>query len=158
MSAGTAPESANFLGLGEELGKRVVKMKTKMPYEEALKKLQEILPKTSSTFEEFSKRGELFNAVLSVLSPGTTINPHRGDPSIMRVHVGLKCDPNCSISVGNEDVGYETRTWEPGKVIAFKDGGDFCHSVVHSGDSDRWILMFDIPLEYLRKVVDHKYL
>lgn len=158
MPAGVAPESAEFLGLGEELGRRVVKMKTKMPYEEGLKKLQETLPFTSSLFSDYSKRGELNNAVLSVLSPGTTINPHRGDPSIMRIHIGLKCDPNCSITVGNEDVGYESRTWSPGGVVAFRDGGDFCHSVVHNGKEDRWILMFDIPIDYLKTVVDNRYL
>lgn len=158
MPAGVAPESAEFLGLGEELGRRVVKMKTKMPYEEGLKKLQETLPFTSSLFADYSKRGELNNAVLSVLSPGTTINPHRGDPSIMRIHIGLKCDPDCSIMVGNDDVGYESRTWEPGGVVAFRDGGDFCHSVIHKGKEDRWILMFDIPIDYLKTVVDNEYL
>jgi len=133
-------------------------MKTKMPYEEALKKLQETLPITSALFSDYSKRGELNNAVLSVLSPGTVINPHRGDPSIMRVHIGLKCDPACSISVGNDDVGYESRTWVAGKVIAFRDGGNFCHSVKHEGNEDRWVLMFDIPVDYLKTVVNNEYL
>jgi hypothetical protein len=156
MGAGTDPRDTGFAGLGAEVARRVVALKTKMPYEEALKELQNSLPKIKSIFSEYIERGEMFNASLSVISPGTVINHHRGDPLMMRVHVGLKCDPNCSISVGNEDAGYESRIWEPGKVIAFKDGGQFSHSVCHNGDTDRWILLFDIPLEYIRTLLKHE--
>jgi aspartyl/asparaginyl beta-hydroxylase (cupin superfamily) len=158
MGTGVKTDSADFTGLGEEVGKRVVKIKTKMPYEEALRKLQSTLPNTVSILSEYSDRGEMCNTALSVVSPGTKINPHRGDPSHMRVHVGLKCDPNCKIFVGNDDVGYESRTWSPGGMVAFKDGGKFCHSVTHNGSIDRWILIFDIPLDYLRTLIDSEYL
>jgi hypothetical protein len=158
MGTGVEVESAGFTGLGEEVGRRVVKMKTKMPYEEGLRKLQSTLPKTVSILSEYSDRKEMCNTSLSVVSPGTKINPHRGDPSHMRVHIGLKCDPGCSISVGNDDVGYESRIWEPGKIIAFKDGGNYCHSVTHNGVADRWVLLFDMPLTYVRSVVSHEHL
>lgn len=158
MGTGVEVESAGFTGLGEEVGRRVVKMKTKMPYEEALKKLQSTLPKTVAILSEYSDRGEMCNTSLSVVAPGTIINPHRGDPSHMRVHIGLKCDPACSITVGNEEVGYESRVWEPGKLVAFKDGGNYCHSVAHNGTMDRWILLFDMPLDYVRTVVSHEHL
>ena len=158
MGAGADPRDAGFAGLGAEVAKRVVALKTKMPYEEALKELQKSLPRITSIFSEYIERGEMLNSSLSIISPGTVINHHRGDPMSMRIHVGLKCDRSCSITVGNEEAGYESRTWEPGKVVAFKDGGEFSHGVSHTGVSDRWIFLFDMPLSYVRSVVSHEFL
>lgn len=158
MGAGIDAQAAGFAGLGDEVGRRIIKMKTKMNYEDALDKLRSTLPNTVSVLSDYAARGEMKNAAFSVVSPGTKINPHRGDVNSLRVHVGLKCDPECSISVGNDEVGYESRTWEPGKLIAFKDGGNYCHSVMHNGTIDRWSFLFDIPLEYARTVVRHEFL
>lgn len=158
MGAGIDAKAAGFAGLGDEVGRRIIKMKTKMNYEDALDKLRSTLPNTVSVLSDYAARGEMKNAAFSVVSPGTKINPHRGDINSLRVHVGLKCDPHCSISVGNDEVGYESRIWEPGKPIAFKDGGNYCHSVTHNGTIDRWSFLFDIPLEYARTIVRHQLL
>jgi aspartyl/asparaginyl beta-hydroxylase (cupin superfamily) len=62
----------------------------------------------------------------------------------MRIHMGLICDPECKITVDAE-----TKTWTEGKILAFKDGGPYYHSVVHNGTKDRYIFSFDLSLEYL---------
>jgi hypothetical protein len=156
MGTGVEVDVGGFTGPGADVSRRLVEMKAKMPYHDALTTLQKTLPMTVSIIKEYSDRGEMLNTSLSVLAPGTVINLHQGDASYMRIHVGLKCDPNCRISVGNEDVGYESRVWTPGKAIAFKDGGNFYHGVNHEGDTERWILLFDIPLSYLRGLVEHE--
>jgi aspartyl/asparaginyl beta-hydroxylase (cupin superfamily) len=62
----------------------------------------------------------------------------------MRIHLGLVCDPECKITVGDE-----TMTWEEGKILAFKDGGPHYHQVKHNGNKDRYILSIDLKLDYL---------
>jgi hypothetical protein len=158
MGTGVEVDVGGLTGPDADVSRRLVEMKTKMPYHDALTTLQGTLPKTVSIIKEYSDGGDMLNTALSVLSPGTVINPHQGDASFMRVHIGLKCDPECRISVGNDDTGYESRVWSPGKAIAFKDGGNFYHSVNHDGVSERWIFLFDIPLKRLRNLVQHELL
>jgi hypothetical protein len=62
--------------------------------------------------------------------------------------MGLDCDPGCVITVGNEQ-----RVWENGKIIAFKDGGPYPHSVKHNGTKQRIIASFDVDLSYLKTIV-----
>lgn len=89
--------------------------------------------------------GHLRNGFVSKLMPGSYIRPHRGrTDDYMRIHLGLDCDPLCFIQVGEQ-----RRTWEDGKVIAFKDGGPYLHSVKHNGSKQRIIISCDISLEYL---------
>ena len=89
--------------------------------------------------------GHLRNGFVSKLMPGSYIRPHRGrTDTYMRIHLGLDCDPLCFIQVGEQ-----TRTWEDGKVIAFKDGGPYLHSVKHNGSKQRIIISCDLSLEYL---------
>lgn len=88
----------------------------------------------------------LANAFISRLKPGSIINPHRGwTRDWLRVHLGIACDPQCRITVGSE-----TRTWQEGRLLAFKDGGPYLHSVRHEGTVDRIILSMDIRLNFLR--------
>jgi aspartyl/asparaginyl beta-hydroxylase (cupin superfamily) len=68
----------------------------------------------------------------------------------MRIHLGLVCDPECVITVGDQ-----SRVWREGEIIAFKDGGPYLHSVAHNGTADRWVLVFDLTLDYLRSVANH---
>jgi hypothetical protein len=155
MGTGVEVDVTGLTGEGKDVSRRLVEMKAKMPYNDAMASLQSTLPKTVSIIKEYSERGEMLNTSFSVIAPGTVINQHQGDPSLMRVHMGLKCDPNCVITVGSDDCGFESRVWEPGKTIAFKDGGAFSHGVSHNGVADRWIFLFDIPLGYLRSLVGH---
>lgn len=88
----------------------------------------------------------LANVFVSILSPGTLIRPHQGySKSYMRIHLCLIEDPDCKITVGDK-----TRTWEEGRLLAFKDGGPYYHSVIHNGRKDRYILSFDLKLDYLK--------
>jgi len=92
---------------------------------------------------------DLVNVFVSILSPGTIIRPHHGYcKKYMRIHMGLICDPECKITVGNQ-----TKTWEEGKLLAFKDGGPYYHSVIHNGTRDRFILSFDVRLDYLKPYI-----
>jgi hypothetical protein len=53
-------------------------------------------------------------------------------------------DSGCSIKVGQE-----TRHWQAGQLLAFKDGGPYSHSVRHEGSRDRIILSVDLRLSGL---------
>jgi hypothetical protein len=107
-------------------------------------------PRTHSIVKDPEKNGIISNIFVSILSPGTIIRPHQGySKEYMRIHLGLICDPECKITVGEQ-----TRTWEPGKILAFKDGGPYYHSVSHNGTKDRYILSFDIKLDYLANYIN----
>ena len=106
-------------------------------------------PTISTLISGLESQGDLANCFLSKLVPGSIINPHRGwTQDFMRIHLGLICDPECKITVGEE-----TRTWEEGKLLASKDGGEFPHSVKHQGSSERIILSLDLRISYLQKFV-----
>ena len=106
-------------------------------------------PFTSNLFADLERQGNLANVFVSRLEPGTHIRPHRGWCfTYLRVQLGLKCDPECRITVGDE-----TQTWIEGKLLAFKDGGKYPHSVIHEGTSERIILSLDLRLIYLKKFI-----
>lgn len=106
-------------------------------------------PITSGIFEKYEQLDVLHNSFISRLVPGSVINPHTGWTNIyMRVHLGISCDPGCRITVGDQ-----TRTWEDGKILAFKDGGPLKHSVIHGGTKERIILSMDLKIDYLRRYV-----
>lgn len=107
-------------------------------------------PIINSIISDFESKGIVSNVFISELVPGSVINPHRGwTDKYMRVHLGIICDPECKITVG--DV---TKTWEEGKLLAFKDGAFLMHSVKHRGTSKRVVLSVDILLDYLKKYVN----
>jgi aspartyl/asparaginyl beta-hydroxylase (cupin superfamily) len=89
----------------------------------------------------------LANAFVSRLIPGSILNPHRGwTNNWMRIHLCLKEDPGCIITVGDEH-----RTWKEGELLAFKDGGIHLHNVKHTGTVDRVILSVDVSIKYLKQ-------
>ena len=106
-------------------------------------------PTISTLISGLESEGNLVNCFVSKLVPGSIINSHRGWTSdFMRIDLGLVCDPECKITVGEE-----TRAWEEGKLLAFKDGGEYPHSVKHNGTSERIILSLDLRISYLQKFV-----
>ena len=108
-------------------------------------------PTINSIISNLEGQLNLKNAFISRLIPGSIINPHHGwTNDFLRIHLGLVCDPDCKITVGKE-----TKTWEEGKILAFKDGGPFLHSVEHKGTSERIILSADVKLSYLSQYVDY---
>jgi aspartyl/asparaginyl beta-hydroxylase (cupin superfamily) len=109
-----------------------------------------ISPTLHSIINQADEDGILTNVFVSILSPGAIIRPHQGySKDYMRIHLGLICDPKCKLTVGDE-----TKTWEEGKLLAFKDGGPYYHSVVHNGINDRYILSIDLKLDYLSQYIN----
>lgn len=116
-----------------------------------IQRTKKLCPFTNSLIEDLEKEGHLANCFISRLLPGSVINPHRGwTDEFMRIHLGLVCDPECKITVGEE-----TQTWEEGKLIAFRDGGKYLHSVEHLGSTERIILSVDIRINYLKQYIDN---
>jgi hypothetical protein len=100
-------------------------------------------------FHEILERhdeGCLMSAALSLLTPGSVINPHTGGDHFIRCHLCLVNDEQCSMTVN-----YETRKWENGKITAFEDR--VRHSVIHAGTEDRLVLLFDISIDYAKKYI-----
>ena len=90
--------------------------------------------------------GSIISAALSLLTPGSVINPHTGGEGFIRCHLCLVNDEGCSMTVNGE-----TQKWENGKITAFEDR--LTHSVIHAGTQDRLVLLFDISLEYAKKYI-----
>jgi hypothetical protein len=90
--------------------------------------------------------GCLMSAALSLLTPGSVINPHTGGEGFIRCHLCLVNDQGCSMTVNGE-----TQKWENGKITAFEDR--LTHSVIHAGTQNRLVLLFDISLEYAKKYI-----
>lgn len=140
----------NMTAWGGSFIEEYVQRKLGVDLHEAIPQTRPLLPVISKITAELGEIGALCNAFVSILSPGTVIAPHRGDADLMRIHLGLICDPDCVITVGED-----WRVWQEGELIAFKDGGPYPHSVKHNGTHDRWVLVFDLTLDYLRSVIDH---
>lgn len=114
-----------------------------------IKHARENCPTIDSLISSLESENNLANSFVSRLVPGSVIHPHTGwVQDWMRLHLGLICDPDCHIRVGTQQ-----RTWEEGKVIAFKDGGPYPHSVVHKGSRERVILSVDVRITYLKSFV-----
>jgi aspartyl/asparaginyl beta-hydroxylase (cupin superfamily) len=104
-------------------------------------------PTVDKVVKELEEKKLLANAFVSRLIPGSILNPHRGwSNNWMRIHICLKEDPGCVITVGGEQ-----RTWKEGEILAFKDGGIHLHSVKHNGTVDRIILSVDVNIQYLKQ-------
>ncbi len=80
-------------------------------------------------------------AVISILSPHSTIAPHYGDTNaVIRCHLGLQVPapyPDCGIRVGNEEQG-----WKNGELTIFSEA--HYHTVWNRTDTKRYVLVFDI--------------
>lgn len=86
---------------------------------------------------------------ISVLEPGSNINPHQGDTdAIIRCHVGLVIPgtlPDLGFQVGNE-----IRAWEEGKALPFCDA--ITHTAWNHTSKRRVILNLDVMRpEYLKQ-------
>jgi hypothetical protein len=109
-----------------------------------------ICPKTYGLLKDLFRQKIVLNAYFTKASPGVFIKPHIHPISDgvhrMNIHLGIFCDPNATVTVGEE-----TRTWEEGKLLAFKNTGPYRHSVVHNGTEDRVILIVELDVKYLEK-------
>lgn len=80
-------------------------------------------------------------AVISILSPQSTIEPHYGDTNtVIRCHLGLQVPapyPACGIRVGSEERG-----WENGELTIFSEA--HYHTVWNRTDTKRYLIVFDL--------------
>ncbi len=110
-----------------------------------VKEARRHLPQISALISTLESEGHLRNVFVSRLVPGSQIHPHRGwTPEFLRIHLGLVSDPLCKLTVG-----HETRTWQAGGLLAFKDGGPYLHSVSHQGQHERIIMSVDLRMSYV---------
>lgn len=101
--------------------------------------------KLRSILKQYEDIGAIRNGMVSRLAPGTIIHPHRGwKDSVLRVHICLKEDLNCAITVNDQ-----TQVWKENQVLSFVDYD--IHSVEHSGSEERIIISLDTPFEFVRK-------
>ncbi len=78
------------------------------------------------------------SALLSILAPGTHIQPHHGMLNTRLIcHLPLIVPDGCRLRVGNE-----VRTVAPGKLLIFDDSIE--HEAWNDSDSPRTILLFEI--------------
>jgi aspartyl/asparaginyl beta-hydroxylase (cupin superfamily) len=121
----------------------------KINVEQLARYAQENLPVTYGLIREYEQKGWLANTFISRLVPGSVIHPHRGISDLfLRVHLCLIEDPGCSITVGNE-----TQTWIEHRLLSFKDGGPYSHSVLHAGKNERIILSMDLLISEMRQFI-----
>ena len=80
-------------------------------------------------------------ASLSVLEPGSNINPHQGDTNaIVRTHLGLTIPaplPECGLQVGRE-----IRGWKEGEALLFCDAHS--HTAWNNSAQRRLVLIVDV--------------
>lgn len=78
----------------------------------------------------------LVNAGLSLLRPGTHLEPHRGElAGVLRCHLALRVPRgDCAISGAGE-----TRRWELGRCLVFDDTHE--HSAWNRADGERVVLL-----------------
>lgn len=109
-----------------------------------------LCPTTYSLLRDLFKKKIVLNAYFTIASPGVHIKPHIHPISNgvhrMNIHLGICCDPDATVTVGEE-----TRTWEEGKLLAFKNSGPYRHSVEHRGTKDRLILIVELDVKYLEQ-------
>ena len=79
---------------------------------------------------------DMINAGLSLLRPGTHLEPHRGElAGVLRCHLALRAPRgDCALAGGGQ-----TRRWEPGRCLSFDDTIE--HEAWNHGDSDRVVLL-----------------
>jgi len=121
--------------------RKLLKWQTKKTLEEYLEYSQQKFATFNEIVNEFADEGQCSGAFFSMVKPGTSINAHFGVEELMRCHLSLINDPKCILTVGDKN-----RTWQEGKILAFKDGPPYMHSVKHNGDKDRLVLVFDFDM------------
>lgn len=108
-----------------------------------------------STFNKIIKQGEeegwIRNAFVSKLKPGSVIEPHKGwSHRFLRCHIGIEVDEKCKITKSDPLTKIKkTKTWKEGEWLAFKDGGNYYHSVEHKGEKHRIVISIDLDLDHI---------
>jgi len=120
------------------------------------KKLPQIkgfIPTLNKLIKQGEDEGWIRNSFISRLDPDSIIEPHRGwSDNFLRCHIGIDVDKECYITKELPNVDPEVKeikTWEEGEWLAFKDGGNYLHSVKHKGTKPRIVLSLDLKLDHI---------
>lgn len=104
-------------------------------------KIHENCVKCPKTVQLLRTIGGITSFSISVLEPGSNINPHQGDTdAIIRCHVGLVI-PGTLPDLGFQ-VGPEIRAWEQGKALPFCDA--ITHTAWNHTKKRRVIINLDV--------------
>jgi aspartyl/asparaginyl beta-hydroxylase (cupin superfamily) len=97
-----------------------------------------LAPKTHAVLKQIP---HLSSAALSMLEPGSNINPHQGDTNAqVKVHLGLVIPeglPQCGFQVGDQ-----VRAWDEGETLLFCDA----HSHTAWNESNKRRLLFIVDV------------
>ena len=118
-----------------------------------LPQIKGFIPTLNGIIKKGEEEGWVRNSFISKLDPGSIIEPHKGwSDNFLRCHIGIIVDEGCKITKEHSDPSLnikETKTWEEGKWLAFKDGGNYFHSVKHEGTKSRIVLSLDLRLDHI---------
>lgn len=134
-----------LFGVGEKFLEKYTKWKTGKTIDENLEYASTQFPFLHNLLGK-NEPDSVMSVSLSLLTPGSVINPHTGGDDFIRCHLCLVNDEGCSMTVNGE-----TQKWENGKITAFEDR--LTHSVIHAGTKNRLVLLFDISLEYAKRYI-----
>jgi len=120
---------------------------------EKLPQIKGFIPTLNKLIKQGEDEGWIRNSFISRLDPGSIIEPHRGwSDNFLRCHIGIDVDKECYITkeLPNADPEIkEVKTWKEGEWLAFKDGGNYLHSVEHKGTKPRIVLSLDLKLDHI---------
>jgi hypothetical protein len=106
-----------------------------------MKMNKKAIEKCPETIRILSCIPNLVSASVSIMEPHSEIKPHFGDTdAIYRCHFGITIPaplPECGIRVG-----YEDRSWQEGKLLAFNDSN--YHKTWNHTDKRRIVLLIDV--------------
>jgi hypothetical protein len=113
--------------------------------------LHEALPKTSLIVEKLPLNLSFGFAFISVLSPNTTIKPHKGSSSLrQRYHLGIEIPENSRSRIRVDKTWI---SWQEGKAFGFNDALE--HEVEHFSNKRRIVLIVDLwPSDIPKEVID----
>jgi len=107
-----------------------------------------LCPKTTNLLRDYFHDAIILNSSVNVIYPNSEIKPHKhpilNHKHRMNYHLCITDDQDALLTVG-----YETKSWKRGEILAFKNSGPYRHSVAHRGKNTRIILMLELDVDYL---------
>jgi len=105
------------------------------------RRIERTCAETPRTCELLEQRSEIMRcsakdagATFARLNPGSALKPHFWNTPRLGVHLGLRTPPGAKMVVGGSSAA-----WRAGKAVVFDD--TYVHSVQHTGDEPRFILV-----------------
>lgn len=120
---------------------------------EKLPQIKGSIPTLNNIIKQGEEEGWIRNSFISKLDPGSIIKPHKGwSDNFLRCHIGIIVDEGCKITKEHHNPSLnlkKTKTWTEGEWLAFRDGGNYYHSVKHKGTKSRIVLSLDLKIDHI---------